>query len=122
MDVDDAIRVIGGFGFAQKKVFIVIGLYQVIAACHILQMSFIGEDPGWSCHGSRTVIDASEKCHYYDIGNCSPEYNREFTSIVTEVCATPTSCTTFSVYATTHNYRNDVPKMKENCMLESSSV
>lgn len=90
VDVDDAIKAVGGFGYTQKKVFYLVGLYQTVLACHILVLSFIGEDPGWSCQvntkqGSAPVTEASEKCHLYDRGNCTPEYNPQFTSIVTEV-------------------------------------
>lgn len=90
MDVDDAIKAVGGFGRAQKKVFYLTGLYQVALACHMLILSFVGEDPGWSCQasaerGAAPVTEATEKCHRYESGNCSPEYSPEFTSIVTEV-------------------------------------
>ena len=95
MDIETVLARIGGFGRAQKKIFYSVSFLQSLCAVHLLSLPFIGTDPGWSCRaktaqGTWEPVADSEKCSNYERGECTPEYSKEFTSIVSEVRATPT--------------------------------
>jgi MFS family permease len=103
MDVDEVFERIGELGPAQWKLLVLLALPAMWAAFHALVTNFIGTDPGWSCSidipdpnstGNHTmagahslsmlVTDPVKKCQHYENGDCVPQFDTEYTSIVTE--------------------------------------
>ena len=97
MDIDEVLQRIGGLGLVQKKIFFFVSAPHVWNAFHVLALAYIGTDPGWKCSAPKTQhsghvgvavespSDPDAKCAYYEQGECSPEFSKEYTSIVTEV-------------------------------------
>ena len=88
MDVDEVLKRIGGFGPAQKRI------YFLIAAMHVfgfglqgLTVVFVGEEPAWTCGGHEELEPegTGTPCQRFEAGTCTPSYQPNFTSIVTEV-------------------------------------
>ncbi len=102
--IDEVWEEIGEFGPSQRKIIILLHLCSLYSALAIFSVSFTGTEPSWSCYSyniadnhtagtgesgnvtERAFVDPTLRCHLYDRGECSPEYSKEFTSIVTEVC------------------------------------
>ena len=97
MDIDEALQRIGDLGRVQKKIFFLVSAPHIWSAFHVLALTYIGTDPGWTCTAPKTrndghigvavesLSDPDAKCAYYEQGECSPEFSKEYTSIVTEV-------------------------------------
>ena len=85
MDFDQVLQKIGGFGWAQKKIVYTIIFIHIITGFHLFAYTFIGEDPGWSCPGTEGEHGSADLCREVGEGTCTPEFSKNFTSIVTEV-------------------------------------
>ena len=97
MDINEALQRIGDLGLVQKKILFLTGLPHIWGTFHVLALIYIGTDPGWKCTASietrnsghnravESLSDPDVKCAYYEQGECSPEFSKEYTSIVTEV-------------------------------------
>lgn len=81
MDIDNVFARIGDFGWSQKKIFYILCLCQTYLGFHVLILTFIGEEPEWSCGGKNQVL----RCPPFEKGECAPEYSDEFSTIVSEV-------------------------------------
>lgn len=93
MDVDAVFEEIGEFGPAQKRIFYTANfLFHWFVAFQTLIIAFIGKDPDWSCIDTMTkqphlLLGSSDPsaCELVESGKCTPDFNKNFTSIVTEV-------------------------------------
>ena len=85
MDVDEVFNEIGAFGFAQKKIYYLMNAVHIFMGFHVLCLSFIGADPGWTCAEYPNINNQSFMCAQYELGKCKPQFNTSFTSILTEV-------------------------------------
>lgn len=84
MDIDSELDKISASGTAQMRIVYLLNSALFFPAFHALIISFVGEDPGWSCPGPRAQGEA-ERCLMVSDGSCTPQYSKDFTSIVTEV-------------------------------------
>lgn len=81
---DDAILELGAFGPWQRVIFLLVSLPDVFTAFAILLPVLISATPSWHCAGANTsTLNASTSA--CDVAGCVPEFNGDFTSIVSEV-------------------------------------
>ena len=85
MDVDEVFKRIGGFGRSQKTIYFLVNSIHIILGIHALALVFIAVEPNWTCEGSVPGVENLDKCLRFSQGNCSPDYSKDFTSIVSEV-------------------------------------
>ena len=83
MDINQVFNQIGGFGRAQIKIVVPLNFLHIACGLQVILYTFIGEDPGWSCPDTDTT--ATDNCARVSEGSCTPEFSKDFTSIVTEV-------------------------------------
>ena len=94
--LDDALQRADNFGFFQKRLFLFIVTYHIVAVFHILVITFIGLSPEWMCSEESTSFTTlnnktnagDKKCSLYEErnGSCKPVYKDRFYSITQEVC------------------------------------
>lgn len=86
MSLDRAFNVAGEFGVFQKRFFVLALFYQVVAAFHILAITFVGLEPSWVCAESvNDSLSSSQKCALYEGQSCTPHYTDRFHTIAQEV-------------------------------------
>lgn len=89
MDVDGVLGRIGELGRAQWKILILLQLSNTFIALTQMTLPFVGRNPGWNCTSSDAArlpsSVSSRKCLLYEHGECTPEFSKEYTTIVTEV-------------------------------------
>ena len=95
MYLDDALQRADNFGFFQKRLFLFVVTYHIVAAFHVLVITFIGLSPEWICSeesANFTTLNnktnaEDKKCSLYEEhnGSCKPVYKDRFYSITQEV-------------------------------------
>lgn len=96
--LDRAFKMAGEFGVFQKRFFVFVTVYQVVAVFHVLGITFVGLEPDWECaesiqDSSNLSADTSrvDKCTLYEgsanssLQLCLPQYTERFHSIAQEV-------------------------------------
>ena len=88
MDIDACLQQAGEFGPAQKRIYYVVNLMNVLAAMQTLAPAFIAFEPEWTCGSQSTPEEqqtALQRCTLFEQGRCHPHYLTGYTTIVTEV-------------------------------------
>ncbi len=81
MEVEEVLKRIG-FGWPQKKLYMLIQLIHYPSSFHFIALSFIGFEPLWTCGESNDLVN---KCMSYHLGDCEVEYEKGITTVITEV-------------------------------------
>ena len=87
MDVNEVLEKIGGFGWSQMRIIYPLNTIHIFCALLVMVYVFIGVDPGWTCSQpvGQATTSLGDACARVSDGSCTPEFSKEFTSIVTEV-------------------------------------
>lgn len=89
MDIDVCLQQAGEFGPAQKRIYYLVNLMNVLAAMQTLAPAFIAFEPEWTCSSQSQPEEqqtALQRCTAFEEGRCRPHYLSEYTTVVTEVC------------------------------------
>lgn len=88
MDISEILEKIGGFGHSQMRIIYPLNAVHIYCGLLVMLYVYIGEDPGWTCPQQPDGQDTSsavDACARVSDGSCTPQFSKEFTSIVTEV-------------------------------------
>eukprot|EP00731_Ephydatia_muelleri_P027780 Em0019g653a len=87
MDIDVCLQQAGEFGPAQKRIYYLVNLMNVLAAMQTLAPAFIAFEPEWTCSSQSQPEEqqtALQRCTAFEEGRCRPHYLSEYTTVVTE--------------------------------------
>lgn len=87
MDIDHCLQQAGEFGPAQKRIYYLVNLMNVVAAMQTLAPAFIASEPEWTCGSQQSSPEEQttlQKCAAFDEGRCNPHYRSNYATIVTE--------------------------------------
>ena len=94
LTVDEALEHVGGFGFFQKRLNVALGYGGMFVLSFQLMMTiFLTSEPAWQCVSNSTICNITDPMfpgdeNYHarcDMPRSEWEFDKEFTSIVTEV-------------------------------------
>ena len=93
MNFEEGLKEAGYFGRYQKKILLILFLFQFICPTIILSITYIGMSPEWACTSERSNntslhLSPDKRCYYFEgePHNCTPSYEEGFHTIAEEVC------------------------------------
>ena len=92
MNFEEGLKEAGYFGRYQKKILLILFVFQFICPSIILSITYIGMSPDWECTSEKnnTSLNFSpdKRCLYFEgePQNCTPSYEDGFHTIAEEVC------------------------------------